>query len=49
MPAYALVFLADVTAGVSIDTDPDAWAFTTEVSMRVPVTVPPAIECTPSN
>ena len=48
VPAYALVFLADVTAGVSIDTDPEAWAFTTEVSVRAPLTPGPVeVVCEP--
>ena len=48
VPAFALVFLADVTAGVSIDTDPDAWAFTTEVSVRAPLTPGPVtVVCEP--
>lgn len=48
VPAYALVFLADVVAGVSIDTDPDAWAFTSDVSVRAPLRPAPGIvTCTP--
>ena len=30
----ALMFLADAVAGVTIDTDPDAWAFTSDLSVR---------------
>ena len=41
IPAAALVYLADVVAGVSNDTDPDAWAFTSEASLRVPLGPPP--------
>ncbi len=48
VPAYALVFLADVVAGVSIDTDPDAWAFTSDVSVRAPLQpAPGVVTCTP--
>lgn len=32
-----LTFLADVAAGVTLDTDPDAWTFTTDLSLRMPV------------
>ena len=32
-----LSFLVDVSAGVTLDTDPDAWAFTTDLSLRMPV------------
>ena len=41
----ALMFLADAVAGVTIDTDPDAWAFTSDLSVRVPArpTVGPLI------
>ena len=31
-----LMFLADAVAGVTIDTDPDSWAFTSDLSVRVP-------------
>lgn len=49
VPAYALVFLADVVAGVSIDTDPDAWAFTSDVSVRAPLQpAPGVVTCTPT-
>lgn len=49
VPAYALVFLADVVAGVSIDTDPDAWAFTSDVSLRAPLgPMPDVVTCTPT-
>ena len=37
VPAYALVFLVDATAGVSIDLDPDSWSFTSDLSVRVPL------------
>ena len=32
-----LTFLVDVSAGVMLDTDPDAWTFTTDLSLRMPV------------
>jgi len=32
-----LSFLVDVSAGVSLDTDPDSWTFTTDLSLRMPV------------
>ncbi len=31
----ALTFIADVSAGVTLDTDPDAWTFTTDLSLRM--------------
>lgn len=34
--ASALVFLVDVVAGIAVDTDPDAWTFTSDLSLRVP-------------
>ena len=30
-----LTFLVDVSAGVALDTDPDAWTFTTDLSLRM--------------
>jgi acyl-coenzyme A thioesterase PaaI-like protein len=30
-----LTFLVDVAAGVTLDTDPDSWAFTTDLSLRM--------------
>ena len=30
-----LTFLVDVSAGVTLDTDPDAWTFTTDLSLRM--------------
>ena len=36
MPIAAVVYLADVVAGVPIYQDPDFWAFTSELSVRVP-------------
>jgi acyl-coenzyme A thioesterase PaaI-like protein len=36
-----LTFLVDVSAGVTLDTDPDAWTFTTDLSLRMrPVPAP---------
>lgn len=32
-----LTFLADVSAGVTLDTDPGAWTFTTDLSLFMPV------------
>jgi acyl-coenzyme A thioesterase PaaI-like protein len=37
-----LTFLVDVSAGVTLDTDPDSWTFTTDLSLRMrPVPAPP--------
>jgi len=41
LAASALVLLADVVAGVSVDTDPDLWLFTSDISVRTPLTPPP--------
>jgi hypothetical protein len=46
VPAYALLFLADVVAGVTSDTDREAWAFTADASVRAPLEpAPVAIGC----
>lgn len=46
VPAYALLFLADVVAGVTSDTDREAWAFTADASVRAPLEpAPAAIGC----
>jgi acyl-coenzyme A thioesterase PaaI-like protein len=37
-----LSFLVDVSAGVSLDTDPDSWTFTTDLSLRMPVRPAPS-------
>jgi acyl-coenzyme A thioesterase PaaI-like protein len=37
-----LSFLVDVSAGVALDTDDDSWAFTTDLSLRMPVRPAPA-------
>jgi acyl-coenzyme A thioesterase PaaI-like protein len=42
-PVSALVMLADVVAGVAVDTDPDAWTFTSDLSVRSPVANPPPV------
>ncbi len=34
-------FLVDVSAGVTLDTDPDSWTFTTDLSLRMPVSPAP--------
>lgn len=36
-----LTFLVDVSAGVTLDTDPDAWTFTTDLSLRMAVGTTP--------
>ena len=38
----AIVFLIDVVGGLSVDTDPDSWAFTSELSVRLPLAATPA-------
>lgn len=43
MPMAPIVFLADAVAGVVNDTDPDAWTFTSEVSVRTPLTRAPRL------
>lgn len=37
-----LTFLVDVSAGVTLDTDPASWTFTTDLSLRMPVRPAPA-------
>lgn len=37
-----LTFLVDVSAGVTLDTDPLSWTFTTDLSLRMPVRLAPA-------
>src|SRR3954452_9518683 len=37
-----LTFLVDVSAGVTLDTDPDAWSFTTDLSLRMQARPAPA-------
>ena len=37
-----LTFLVDVSAGVALDTDPDAWTFTTDLSLRMQAVPAPA-------
>jgi acyl-coenzyme A thioesterase PaaI-like protein len=40
--ASAVVFLVDVVAGLQVDTDPDTWAFTSDLSLRLPDRPAPA-------
>jgi acyl-coenzyme A thioesterase PaaI-like protein len=48
VPLAPLVFLVDAVAGVAVDTDPDAWTFTSDLSLRIPLGPPPArIDCDP--
>ncbi len=37
IPMAAVVFLVDVVGGLTIDKDPDAWAFTSDLSIRLPL------------
>ena len=37
-----LTYIVDVSAGVTLDTDPDAWTFTTDLSLRMEAAPPPA-------
>ena len=37
----AVAFLIDVVGGLTIDTDPDNWAFTSDLSIRLPLDVAP--------
>ena len=37
----AVVFLVDAVAGIAIDTDPDMWCFTSDLSVRLPAVVAP--------
>jgi acyl-coenzyme A thioesterase PaaI-like protein len=37
----AVVFFVDVVAGVTVDDDPGAWAFTSDLSVRLPLGPPP--------
>ena len=39
-PIAALVFLSDAVAGITIDRDPDMWAFTSQLSVRRPLVAP---------
>lgn len=42
-----LTFIADVSAGVTLDTDPDAWTFTTDLSLRMePMPAPAKVTAT---
>jgi len=43
----ALTFIVDVSAGVTLDTDPDAWTFTTDLSLRMlPIPAPAKVTAT---
>jgi acyl-coenzyme A thioesterase PaaI-like protein len=37
----AVVFLVDAVAGIAIDTDPDMWSFTSDLSIRLPAVAAP--------
>lgn len=37
----AVVFLVDAVAGITLDTDPDAWSFTSDLSVRFPAVAAP--------
>ena len=39
----AVVFLIDVVGGLTIDTDPTNWAFTSDLSIRLPLSPAPAV------
>ncbi|MEZ5143798.1 MAG: hypothetical protein R2726_23540 [Acidimicrobiales bacterium] len=39
--ASAGVFLVDVAAGIQVDTDPEAWTFTSDLSLRLPAAPAP--------
>lgn len=40
--ASVVAFIVDAVAGLTIDTDPEAWAFTSDLSVRVPAAPAPA-------
>ena len=43
--ASVLTFVIDAVAGIAVDTDPDSWSFTTDLSMRMrPVPTPAHVE-----
>ena len=47
VPMAALVFLTDSVTGVPVDTDAESWTFTSDLTVRVPLTaVPEQIRCT---
>ena len=47
VPVAVLVLLVDMVGGVGIDTDPDRWAFTSDLTLRAPAAPPPdAVVCT---
>jgi acyl-coenzyme A thioesterase PaaI-like protein len=41
-----LTFIVDVSAGVTLDTDPDAWTFTTDLSLRMLAIPAPSVTAT---
>lgn len=48
MPMASIVFLVDAVAGVTVDSDPDAWAFTSDLTVHLsgPVRGPLDATCT---
>lgn len=44
MPASALLYLADVVAGISVDTDHEYWTFTSDLSVRSPAQLVDRVE-----
>jgi len=48
MPMASIVFLVDAVAGVTVDDDPDAWAFTSDLTVHLvgPVRAPIDATCT---
>ena len=48
VPLAAVVMLVDAAAGVSLDRDPEAWVFTSDLTVRIPLAAPPTrIDCHP--
>ncbi len=43
LPMSVLVYLADVVAGLDVDTDPEAWTFTSDLTVRAPLVAPPSL------
>ncbi|MCU0267624.1 MAG: PaaI family thioesterase [Acidimicrobiales bacterium] len=42
-----VAFLVDMVAGILVDTDPDAWTFTSDLSLRLaPIPAPAVLHCT---
>lgn len=43
--ASVVVYLVDVAAGIQVDTDPEAWTFTSDLSLRLPrAAAPPRLD-----